>query len=435
MGKLKIYLSVLTMLAGTSVFAQEYLSLQQYRIRALEYNQDIQAAAHEVAARKAMKHTAKADFLPRFAADGQASYTGNPQEFSLNLNERVLSRQAKHGKYDLSVGIEQPLYQGGALRAEVKKAESMQKQAESMTEVAIQDVSLEADRRYWNYVAGLELLHVSHEYFLASDSLARTIEDRVREKLTDRGDLLMAQVKRNDAAYRLQEAERNCKAAHDAFTYYIGMGEQDSVVLQTDSVITPLYDLLENSDTEQRILANRPEYAAAQKEMEIRQQQAKINRAQFLPRFSLGAKGQIGSPGYDFDPDTDPNYQVFVRMSIPIYEWGKRKDQRTADHHAVEKARLQAHKVKDDVMLQTRIARNNHDEAVRQVQLIENSLGKAQENRLLALDQYKEGMVSVSDVLDAQIYYLEAQHNYIESKYKAQIARSEYYRACGELTQ
>lgn len=54
-------------------------------------------------------------------------------------------------------------------------------------------------------------------------------------------------------------------------------------------------------------------------------------------------------------------------------------------------------------------------------------------NSLLSLDQYKEGLVSITEVLDAQIYYLEARKNFVTSKYNAQIARSEYLKASGSF--
>lgn len=130
----------------------------------------------------------------------------------------------------------------------------------------------------------------------------------------------------------------------------------------------------------------------------------------------------------------DPNYQVYAKLSVPVFEWGKRKHQHTADQWRTETAREQASKVRDQVLLEMQVTAHNQEEAVKQVALTENSLDKARENSLLALDQYQEGLVSITEVLDAQIYYLEARKNFVKSKYNAQIARSEYLKACGNFS-
>ena len=65
------------------------------------------------------------------------------------------------------------------------------------------------------------------------------------------------------------------------------------------------------------------------------------------------------------------------------------------------------------------------------MKLTEKSLEKAAESEQLATDKYKEGEVSIVEVINAQLFHLEAQINHIQSKLNAQIAYSALCRARG----
>ena len=82
-------------------------------------------------------------------------------------------------------------------------------------------------------------------------------------------------------------------------------------------------------------------------------------------------------------------------------------------------------------ILETETAGNAYRQAVEQVLLTEQSLEKAAESESISLDNYREGLISIVEVINAQLYHLQARVNYIQSKLKAQVSRSDYYRAIG----
>ena len=93
---------------------------------ALSYNQDLKAAMHKVTAYEALHRSAKSDLYPKISASGDATYTGNPREFTFTKSETPWTIRGKHSQYGIGVNIEQPLYQGGGLRAQVRKSAAEQ---------------------------------------------------------------------------------------------------------------------------------------------------------------------------------------------------------------------------------------------------------------------------------------------------------------------
>ena len=69
------------------------------------------------------------------------------------------------------------------------------------------------------------------------------------------------------------------------------------------------------------------------------------------------------------------------------------------------------------------------------MELTESSLANAAESEELSLHQYREGLISIVEVINAQVYHYQAKQNYIAAKLNAQMARCAYARAAGHYAE
>jgi outer membrane protein len=99
-------------------------------------------------------------------------------------------------------------------------------------------------------------------------------------------------------------------------------------VILTDSLVVPLTEVQVYEQTLETAMAHRPELRIAANQVAIQQSAARIANSRYLPKLSFGVDGSYSSPGYDFNSDLDPNYMVYAKLSVPIFEWGKRKNTR-----------------------------------------------------------------------------------------------------------
>lgn len=417
---------------SSGLYAQNSPFLQTYRTQVKAYNQDIKAADYAVAIHQEKEHSAKADFLPVMAGSANAQYTGNPATLSVNIPDidTPLNIQGSHTRYGTTLTLTQTVYSGGALKAGYDKARKENEMAHYEKARITHDILYEADVHYWNKVAREEMMNVAENYRNSVAELVKVISHRVEEEYADRNDLLLAEVKLNDAEYRLLQA------CHDAETARMSMnsfsGTPLGIQIQTDSVVLPVTEIPTYNCIQETAMTSRPEIQIAAQKVDIQKQTARIANAYFLPKLSVGADGGYTSPGYDFAPDLSPNYAVYAKLSIPIFEWGKRKNTRRTGTYSINMAIENQKKVTDCIRLEAETAFYTYSQAVRQVRLTENSLKKAAESERIAMDRYKEGSISIVEVIDAQLYHQEAQINYIQSKLNAQIARSGLDRAIGK---
>lgn len=375
----------------------------------------------------------KADFLPSLSGNANASYTGNPLELYRELPsiETPLYFQGRDTKYGASVTMLQPVYSGGALKAGLEKSRKEKESALYEEKRVTNDVLYQADQYYWNKVACEEMVEVAAGFKKSVAALVEVVRHRVEEEYTDRNDLLMAEVKLNDAEFRLEQARNEAEVARLSMNSF--SGEASDKVILTDSLVVPLTEVQVYEQTLETVMAHRPELRIAANQVAIQQSAARIANSRYLPKLSVGVDGSYSSPGYDFNSDLDPNYMVYAKLSVPIFEWGKRKNTRRIGKLDVNRALENQSKVADGVRLEVETAYYTYTQAVRQVCLTESSLAKAATSEQLAMDKYKEGTISIVEVLNAQMYHQEAELNHIRSKLRAQLAKSSLERAAGRL--
>ena len=173
----------------------------------------------------------------------------------------------------------------------------------------------------------------------------------------------------------------------------------------------------------------RPEIQMAYDKIRIAESTKKLNDSQFKPQFYVGGEGSYSSPGYNFKKDLDPNYAVYAKVSVPIFEWGKRRSEKRVSSFRIGMAEDNLNKVVDRVELEVSVARKALSQAIERVRLSESSLAKAEENEAKAVERYNEGKVSVVEVIDAQTYRQTSQVNYVQAKAAAQGHYSELIKA------
>lgn len=413
--------------------AQQSALLQQYRVRVKEYNQDIRSADYAIAMRLENEKSARADFLPSLSGGANFNYTGHPLELSVavpSLNE-PLSFQGRDTKYGASLSLLQPVYSGGALKAGYNKAVKESELSRYEKERVANDIVYNADVYYWNKVACDERVRVAEAFKASVSTLVEVVRHRVSEGYTDRNDLLMAEVKLNDAEYRLAQARNDAEVARLSMNSFSGVPFDQ--VQPTDSVVLLPMQEYDYALTVDAAMMGRPELQIASGQVEIQKSVAKLANAQYLPKFAVGIDGSYASPGYDFTSDLDPNYVVYAKLSVPIFEWGKRKNTRKAGRYGVSMALENQSKQTDKVRLEVETAFYTYSRALRDVQLTESSLSKASESESLAMDKYREGDISIVEVINAQLYHQEAKVNHIQSKLTAQIAKSALEKTMGQI--
>ena len=408
------------------VLAQQSTLLEKYRTMALDYNHDLKAAEKNIAASMEVEKSARADLKPKLSGAASFQYTGNPMELTLDIPSIGLSKtvEGKNLNYGGSLSILQPVYTGGRVLESIRMAQHQQALVGNQAKALNDAVCYQTDIQYWSAVARQEIVDVAEDFRNSIAALVKTIKERVEVGLVDPQDLLMAEVKLNEAEYQLLQAQSNFETGRMALNSMIGVRLEQPTELDAQIPIVVVSDSLWLSTG-----MGRPEIQMAYDKIRIAESTKKLNESQYKPQFNVGVEGSYSSPGYNFKKDLDPNYAVYAKVSVPIFEWGKRRSEKRVSSFRIGMAEDNLNKVVDRVELEVSVARKAESQAIERVRLSESSLAKAEENEAKAVERYNEGKVSVVEVIDAQTYRQTSQVNYVQAKAAAQGHYSELIKA------
>lgn len=411
------YILLICLFYVSAVFSQQSPLLGKYRSMALEYNHDLQAADKNISSSMELVKSAKADLKPKLSGEANFQYTGNPIELTLNLPQagQPLTFEGRDMKYGASLSLMQPLYTGGRILESIRLAKYQQTTAVYQAELLQSSVCYQTDIQYWNTVARAELVRIAADYRNSMAALVQTIRERVQVGLVDPQDLLMAEVKLNEAEYQVLQAQSSFDNGRMAFNSLIGIDLKTSTQIEDTLPDVILSDELLLSDG-----ANRPELQIAHNRIKIAESTGKLTDARYKPQLYVGLDGSYSSPGYNFKADLDPNYAVYAKVSVPLFEWGKRRNEKRSSAWKVGMANDFLDKTTDDIRLEVQTAHNSLSQAMEQVRLTGNSLEKSRENERKALERYDEGKISVIEVIEAQNYRQTSQINHVQAKASAQ---------------
>lgn len=244
-----------------------------------------------------------------------------------------------------------------------------------------------------------------------------------------RMDVLRASVELSDARQTLIKSENDYEISLAKLRNLVNMDREEPLRLTDDAVYSPFAPAL--SDCLAFGAENRKElwidsYDVVRKELDI-----EMVKAGYTPQvdFSLSA-----SASKDFEPASDSSRGVTagVNMNWNIFDGGRKKARIEAAEAALDAARLQLEKDKNDVDYDIRAAYFSMKEAENRLNSTQDAIDKAKEDYFISREKYRAGEGVMLDVIDAQLALSKAELNHISAQYDFVRGKAQVENAMGQ---
>ncbi len=416
----KVYGIIGLLLFCTYTLAQS-LTLQQYRQKVLDYNQEIRQSEEAVKAALYTLKSIKTGFFPRIDMTGSYSYQIENVQFMPGID-------LKHDNYSVEAGVVQNVYAGSSLRKQYEAARVQEAIARLEEEYTVDNIVYAADVNYWTVAANRDLYRISLRFVGIVQELFDIVNKRFMEGAISKTDVLMVQARLKEAELQLNTSETNYRTAVQALNVMMG-NEAGLPVELADSICQPLaipalYDL-------RYVLENRPDYRIAQQGIELARLQTRLVKANYLPNLAVGIKEKWGTTLINIDGDKRFSTIAFANVNIPVFYWGERRHNVRISETEEETRELERSKLLDQIRLDLSNAWVNLTEALKRINIVDSSLEIARHNLILNTFSYNEGKLPVIDVLSAQVTWLQTFTNVVSANYQYKVALAEYEKAIG----
>ncbi|HEY4785809.1 MAG TPA: efflux RND transporter permease subunit [Bacteroidales bacterium] len=421
------------------------LSLDSCKQMALINNKKIKEADFEVKAAEEQRKSAFTNYFPKISAGITAMrapdylvkastpemnlpvYDGNPANLatatqfayvpSIPINALDYMNMA-------NVSVAMPLYAGGRIHNGNKLAslgENVSRQQQSLTTI---EVLVKTEELYWTLISLKEKDKTLRIYQALLDTLHRDVENYHRAGMVQRNDLLKVQLKQNELQMNRFKLNNGIALTSRALCQQIGI-KYDTTLIFNAQPFTPT-KLPEQVDAQKEV-TNRTEYQLLNNAVQAEELQRKMTRGEYMPQVAVSAIGYY----VDVMNSNQKNALALVNVGIPISDWWGGSHKIKQQRMKVEKARTSLNETSEMLSLQIEQASNELRESWFQIQVSEKSVTQAQENLKITEDNYRAGVIGISDLLEAQATFRNASDNLTDAKCSYQIKMAKYLQATG----
>ena len=416
----KIYLIVGAMLWGGIVDAQT-LSVEQYRQKVLEYNQDIQKSQQAVNGALYSLKGIRTGFFPKLDITGNYSYQLEKVEF-------LPGTDLKHDNYGVEAGLVQNVYSGSAVRKQYDVAKLQHAIAQLSVEHTVDNMIYAADVSYWSVAANRNLYELSEQFVQIVRELYEIVNKRFEEGAISKTDVLMVQNRLKEAELQLNTNSTNYKTALQSLNIMMGV-EPDAAVVLTDSIQKVLW--VPKQEGLNKALERRADYQSAIMGIEMAKLQTDMARSKYLPQLAVGIKEKYGTTLLNVDGKAQWATTAYAQINIPVFHWGEMRQNVRLSRTQEWTKELERSQLKDQVSKELNNAWVNVIEISKKLEIVYSSLDIAKDNLTLNTFSYNEGKLPIIDVLSAQVSWLQAYTNVVSVNYQYKVALAEYAKALG----
>lgn len=450
-------------------------SLDSLRARAVSNNKSLLMAGQKKVAASYTRKSAATNYLPKVSATGAYMYTSRELSLLSDEQKHTLSNigtglsamvpnlapmsstinSVGQGVVDalhtdtrnagiVAVTLTQPIYMGGKIRAYNKITQYAEEAAGTLYDKELQDIIVDVDEAYWNLVALYSKKKLAEGYKALVDKLEGDVEKLVKEGMATKADLLSVKVKVNEAGVTLIQVNNGIELSRMNLCRICGLDMNEPVEVEDaideknqNANIMGQVDMFSSKSNNlvQQAESNRKELQALGLQNRIYDEKIKLARAEYLPKVALMGGYLASNPSVfnSFERKMKGMWNVGITLNVPILTWGDRSYKVKSAKAEALMHRYETEEVKEKIELQVNQCRQKLQESMERYQTTLRSVDEAEENLRYANLGMKEGVITLSNVMEAQTAWLKAKSEWVNAQVDVRLANLYLRKAVGSI--
>jgi outer membrane protein len=331
-----------------------------------------------------------------------------------------------------SVSLSYLLFDLGGRTGRVEGARQRLLAAGFTHNAAIQDVVLQIEVAYFQYLANRSLLEAQQLTLKEAEANLTAAEERRRVGLATIADVLQARTAASQAQLDLQTTQGNRQTARGALALALGLPANLPYDVDSAAGTPPVAALSDSVDALiAAALQGRPDLGAARAEAAAAHASVSEARSSLLPSLNLDATG--GRTWATTIPNGANSYTLSLGLSIPLFNgFGRQYDLRAARFDA-EAAAARSESLRQQVVFQVFSAYYSLQTSTVRVRTAGDLVASAQQSSEVALGRYKAGVGSVLDLLSAQSALASARAQLVDARLTWSVSLAQLAHDAGVL--
>ena len=327
-----------------------------------------------------------------------------------------------HNVFFGAVTLTQPIFMGGKIVALNKITGYAEEIARARRSNQARDVVYAVDAAYWELVSLRAKQRLAVSYVNLLDTLHSNVEAMLRQGVATRRDLLAVDVKLNSAKVDLTKVNNGLQLCRMALAQLCGFPIHTpfTVADETETALTgrPLKVRSAQSVDMAAVYDRRDDLHELELGVKVYEQKENVARSAMMPSLALVGAYSFSNPNlFDgFKKRFNGAFSVGAMLSVPLWHWGGNYNKLRAARAETEAMKMELENARELIDLQVSQATFKADEAVKTCTMTESNLAQADENLRCANLGFRDGVMTVDDVMEAQTGWLKAHSENIDAR-------------------
>jgi len=367
-----------------------------------------------------------------------------PFEVSLPISPNpIVVSQNYFNSWNLRLSVQQPLFTGFRLEAGTESARMLERSAGLDLEKDRSEFILAVKNAYWGLAKAREFAAVIEENIRQVREHLKDVRAFFDQGLLTKNEVLRTELQLSNAELLAIDARNSVEVARTSLNSLIGFPIATDIELTTsaESLASRIPDAEKDAGGEaaapsllETALAGRPELKSAEFRIKASEAGLKAARAGWYPQVALAGNFYYLRPNPRLMPARDKFYgtwDVGIAVSFDIWNWGLTKSQTEQARAQLAQARDARQLLEDQAALEVTQTRLALSQAREKIRVAGEAVVQAEENLRLTRDRFKQGVALNTEVLDADVFLLQARMVRTQAAIDLVLAQARFEKALG----
>ena len=421
-------LAFLLMLSGLS-YAQTEIDYSQLKLSkaieiGLQNNKKLNIRALQSNVAELREEDLKNEKIPDVGFHTGFHVLSNINQFESGIFKKATKYEVPRVKYDFTLSAEIPVYMGGKIKNEEKKA---------AIETEISKLQIRKDERELRMeiiTAYLQVLHLREQQSLITDKMhedsanIKQIKIFKQNGLVTYNEVLRAELQLSNHKMSYSELDNEVAIVEHQVKTLLAIHEEHEVHVDTNELFTDNENLGLVDEMVLEAMGNSETLKIAEKDYSLKNLDKKITKANVLPKITAGGEYGLNYPNFMFFPPEAYLYRfgsVGINVTVPISSFYKNKQKMHIADRNISIAKLEIEEREEQITHDVFAANRRLEDAVEKIKIAEEAIVQAKENYRIVRTKYINKLSLITELIDADNTYLEAQSNLISLQINKQL--------------
>ncbi len=398
------------------------LSLDECIALAQSNNPALLASAYEVEKSRINTVEARSGYYPEINLSVGADVYKNRQD-------EISGKSGSYSRYNADARAHYYLYQGGGKTATYDAAESAYRAVTNQHEASLQDLILNVSQAYYRYLQSRHLEKAALQALERAEYFLEFAQARFDAGLVSRADILKAEVERSNAELSLIRARNTRLFTMGALNVLLGREAHLPIEVRDDLEKTDLKGTREFRNLHGRALRMRPEIRKAEAQISAQKADIRFARSKIYPWISADTGVDLFCSS--LSTGIKGSWFAGVGLTFPVFNGYANQARIAQEKTALNVLNKQMQALKQEIGQEVWNAYLDLKQAEERIDNTAVLLASAEENLALAEEEYREGVGSMMEVIDAEAALVAAEEGRIEALADFKIALAVIDRVAG----